>query len=134
MSFRDVAGPTVACPGCQAQVPTGTRLCPACGEPVDLDQHAELVLKLQPDLRKARLFLGIITVLGALEIAFRTMMYARGPSIGELAFVSFFGVCFLVARRWPLGASIAAMSLFLFGQAQAAGAGSLGLLLAGLPI
>lgn len=132
MGFRDVAGPVEACPGCQAEVAAGTRICPSCGGPVDIGQHAELELKLKPDLRKARYILGIVTGLGALSLLFQMASTGRSAWSNELFDVAFYGVCFVLAKRWPLGTCITAMSVFLFAQAAVLGAGNIQAVVSGL--
>jgi hypothetical protein len=133
MTYRDVPITTEKCPGCFTEVPRGTDVCPSCRAPIDISRFAELELKLKPDLRKARRFLGLVTALDAFwlfvavaEGMGRSAIVARGFS------VAFFGICFLVAFRRPLGASIAAMAMFLFGEAAAIGMGRLAILFEGI--
>jgi hypothetical protein len=125
MGYRDVTGPKDVCPGCKAEVERGTRLCPACGAPVDIARFAEMELALKPALRKSRLFLAVVAGLGLFELLVRRRYDGRGPSLVELLDPMFFVGCTLAAGRWPLGASIAAMSAFLMAQAYALGAWSL---------
>src|SRR5438034_6237352 len=117
MGYRDVPVATVTCPGCSAEVPADAELCPACGNPVDIARFAELELKVKPDLKKARTFLGVLTGLCAVGLALAAASERRSAIIASGFGVVVFGACFLVAFRRPLGASIAAMAVFLFNQA-----------------
>ena len=121
MGYRDVPIATESCPGCHAQVPRGSELCPSCGAPVEIARFAELELRLKPSLRRARIFLGVVSAVGALDLFAAA---ALGERMVAPAFsFAFFGTCFVVAFKRPLGASIAAMSLFVFHQAAAFGMG-----------
>jgi hypothetical protein len=130
MGYRDVPIATESCPGCHAEVPRGTEICPSCGSPVEIARFAELELRLKPSLRRARIFLGVVTALGAMELAAAAAL-GEGTIAPAFSFV-FFGTCFVVAFKRPLGASIAAMAMFLFDEAAVLGMGRLELVLEGL--
>jgi hypothetical protein len=132
MAYRDVPMAVEKCPACCDEVALGAQLCPGCGNPIDISRYAELELKLKPDLKKARTFLAVVAALGAVGLLI-SLAGANRRSIVEQAFsVAFFGVCFLVAFKRPLGASIAAMAMFLFGQSAALGSGNLTALFEGI--
>src|SRR5262252_7902399 len=100
MAYRDVAVATERCPGCSTEVPRGTEVCPSCRAPIDISRFAEMELKLKPDLRKARRFLGIVTALEAFWLFVAVAEGVRRSAIVAHGFnVAFFGVCFLVAFR-----------------------------------
>ena len=91
---------------------------------------AELELRLKPALRRARIFLGIVAVLGAMDLAAAVAIGER--TIAPAFSFAFFRICFVVAFKRPLGASIAAMAMFLFNETAALGMGRLDLLFEGL--
>jgi hypothetical protein len=124
MAYRDVPIAMEKCPGCYKEVPLGTQICPGCGNPVDISRYAELELKVKPDLRKARRFLGVVTALGAVGLLMSVAGENRRAAIDAAFSVAFFGVCFLVAFKRPLGASIAAMAIFLFGESVSLATGN----------
>jgi len=133
MAYREVRLATEKCPGCNAELPKGTELCPACGNPVDISRFAELELKVKPDLRKARIFLGVLTGLGMVGLAMRAGSGAgTGAIVGEGIGVAIFGACFLAAFWAPLGSSIAAMAAFLLNVGVDIGAGKIGALFDGV--
>jgi hypothetical protein len=132
MGYRDVPVATVKCPGCHAEVPTGTEICPKCDSPIDVGRFAELELRVKPDLNKARTFLGLVAMLGAVGLLFR--LQNGGSVVDEVATIVIFGACSLIAKKRPLGASIAAMAAFLFSEAMALAAADLGALLEGLVV
>jgi hypothetical protein len=108
-------------------VPKGTELCPHCGDPVDISRFAELELKVKPDLRKARSFLGTVAGLGIVGLVISVAGDASTATILVTAIdAAVFGTCFLVAFWAPLGAAIAAMAVFLLGNCVAIGAGEIG--------
>jgi len=130
MSYRDVPTSTEQCPSCEEQAPSGSEVCPHCGNPIDIARLAELELKLKPDLRKARTFLGVLTLLNVVALL---IGLAGGHSpVAQGMSVLLFGICFLVAKKRPLGASVAAMALFLFSEGAALGARNMGALFGGL--
>lgn len=124
MTYRDVPITTEKCPGCYAEVPLGTPICPRCGGPVEIARFAELELKVKPNVRKARTFLGIVAGLQVLGLAMRAAEVSEGSTFELALSAAFYGGCFLVAFKKPLGAPIAAMAMFLFGQAAALGMGN----------
>jgi hypothetical protein len=139
MGYREVPAATERCPGCAAEVPQGSELCPSCGNPTDAGRLAELELKLKPDLKKARTFLGVLTGLEAVRLAIAlatehsgaaaliSSATERSHAITTSAVgVAFFGGCFLAAFRWPLGASITSMAVFLFNVAATVSQGKIG--------
>lgn len=115
---------TERCPGCQQEIPKGSEICPKCGNPVDIERLAELELRLKPDLRRARTFLGAVV---ALELFWTLPLVVRGAPLRaispRLATATLFGACFLAAFKRPLGAAIAALALLIFSDALTIGIG-----------
>ena len=120
------------CAGCEKQVQADAEICPLCGGPVDIARVAELELKLKPDLRKARTFLGIVTALETFWLLPPIVMHHTAGVVGRLFVVVFFGGCFAAAFRRPLGASIAALAMLIMSDALAIGTGRYALLFQGL--
>ena len=113
MGYREVPVGTETCLGCNTAVEEGTPLCPTCGAPIDVEQFAELELKLKPHVRQGRTALGVATFLFALCFLLLASLEAPAPmlvtsGLGTLLF----GGCFLTAARWPLAASATALSVF----------------------
>jgi len=133
VAFRDIPVATERCPGCEREIPKGAELCPKCGNPVDIERLAELELRLKPNLRKARTFLGMVAALEAFWILPLIVNHASAKAIGERGFVAgLFSACFLTAFKKPLGASIAALALLIFSDAALIGMGRFTSILQGL--
>src|SRR3954470_8345235 len=123
MPYREVPISLVRCAGCGKDVATGSEICPLCGDPVDISRLAELELKLKPNLRKARTFLGFVTALEAFWLLPLIVNRDGAALISRLVVVGVFGACFVAAFRRPLGAAIAALAMLVMSDAAAIGAG-----------
>jgi hypothetical protein len=113
MGYRAIPVGTETCLACNTAVEEGTALCTTCGAPLDVGQFAELELKLKPLLRQARTALWVALALFAVGFL---LLFSLGAPPATLATAVFgtllFGGCCLLSARWPLAASVTALSLF----------------------
>ena len=132
MGYREIPVATETCLACNTAVEEGTALCTTCGAPIDAGQFAELELKLKPYVRQARAALWAATMLFAVCFL---LLFSLGAPPSTLATAVFgtvlFGGCCLLSARWPLAASVTALSIFSALQIAVIAQGRLWMLLQG---
>jgi hypothetical protein len=113
MGYREIPVGTETCLACNTAVEEGTALCTICGAPIDVGQFAELELRLKPLVRQARSALGAALMLFAICLL---LLFSLGAPPSMQATAGFgtllFGGCCLLSARWPLAASVTALSVF----------------------
>ncbi|HET6151203.1 MAG TPA: hypothetical protein VFH68_26940 [Polyangia bacterium] len=113
MGYREIPVGTETCLACNTAVEEGTALCTACGAPIDVAQFAELELKLKPLVRQARTALWVAMMLFATCFLLLFSLEAPSSTLATAAFGTLlFGGCCLLSARWPLAASVTALSIF----------------------
>jgi hypothetical protein len=113
MGYREIPVGTETCLACNTTVEEGTALCTSCGAPIDVGQFAELELKLKPHLRQARTALWVATMLFAVCFLLLLSLGAPPSTLVTAVFGTLlFGGCCLLSARWPLAASVTALSIF----------------------
>ena len=132
MGYREIPVGTETCLACNTAVEEGTALCTACGAPIDVAQFAELELKLKPLVKQARTALWV--AMGLFATCFLLLFSLEAPpsTLASAAFGTLlFGGCCLLSARWPLAASVTALSIFSMLQIAVIAQGRLWMLFQG---